>query len=231
MGERRQVAGRPQRPVLGDVRTDAGVQKRDHGLDQLRPNARETGGQRPGPEQHHSAHDLAVDGRPHPGAVAEDDGPLQHRPVIDGDGRIGEGTEPRGHSIYGGVGVVKALDDRERWLHSLASSLGHLDLLPPARHVDDLGDRERRAVDAHQPTLRGEARGRQAPIGTGQAPRARGERVERAERVEASSAAEGVGKEFLIRTRYDGNVAVARVWARMTDRRDCIDCIYICADS
>jgi hypothetical protein len=98
---------------------------------------------------------------------------------------------------------MKALDHGQRRLHSLAGSLGHLDLLAPARNVDELGDRERRAVDAHQPTLRGGGARRQARR----------------------------SQDFLIAAGYDGTVANARVWARMTDRCDCANCIYICADS
>jgi hypothetical protein len=52
---------------------------------------------------------------------------------------------------------VKALDHGQGGPHREAGGVSHLDLLPPARHVDDLGDRERRAVDAHQPTVRGGA--------------------------------------------------------------------------
>ena len=54
---------------------------------------------------------------------------------------------------------MQPLDHGQRRLHALAGGLGDLDSLAPARHVDDLGDRERRAVDAHQPTLRGAAPG------------------------------------------------------------------------
>jgi hypothetical protein len=69
VGQRREIARGAQRSVLADDGRDARVEQREDRFGDDRPRPRATHGQRAGAQQHHRAHDLALDGRPHPGGM------------------------------------------------------------------------------------------------------------------------------------------------------------------
>ena len=77
VGERRQVAARAERAVLGHDGRQAGVEQRQLLVDEQRAGARTAHRQAAGAQQEHRPHDLALDGLAHAGRVRADQGHLQ----------------------------------------------------------------------------------------------------------------------------------------------------------
>ena len=77
MGQRGEVAAATDRAVARHKGGDLGIQHRYERLGHDRPDARQTHGERSGPQEHGRAHHLAFDGRAHPGGMRTDQGQLQ----------------------------------------------------------------------------------------------------------------------------------------------------------
>ena len=119
--ERREVAARAERAVLGDDRRDAGVEQLEDRLGDLRPGARVPHGQRPRAQQHHRPHHLALDRRPHAGGVRADQRPLQLLAPLRRDRGVGQRAEPGRDAVDGLLAAgepldVAALPPSPRWL-------------------------------------------------------------------------------------------------------------------
>ena len=99
VGERGQVARRPERALLGHDRVDPGRQHLEQALDDDRPAAAVAQGQGVGPEQEHRPDDLDRERRPNSRGVAHQQVLLEPRGIGRGDEGGGQVAEAGGHAV------------------------------------------------------------------------------------------------------------------------------------
>ena len=113
MGERRQVATRTERAVLGDDGRQASVEQRHLLVDQQRPGAGAAHRQAPrARRQEHRPHDLALDRRAHARRVRPDERHLQLAGARVGDHGVGERAEPGRDAVDRAVAGDETVDER-----------------------------------------------------------------------------------------------------------------------
>ena len=120
VGERREVAGRPDAPLLRHDRMDAVRQQRQDGVDDRRPTTAVAQGQGVRPQEQHRADDLARERRADAGRVAHQQVLLELTGLGWVDVRRGEVAEPGRHAVDDGAFRDKRLDDVAGFLHPLA---------------------------------------------------------------------------------------------------------------
>ena len=150
MGERCEIATRPERTVFGHDRRDAGVEDVDHRLGDERSGTAVAERERAGPQEHHRSHDFVLDGVTHPGGVRADEGGLQRPPPVGWDRHGGERAEP-GRDAVLRLTLGEPLDDGARRGHPLDRRVGQLDRFVATGHGDDVvdGDAGSVEVDGH----------------------------------------------------------------------------------
>ena len=119
VGERREVAGGPDAPLLGHDRMDAQAQEVEQPVDEERPAAAVTEGERVGPEQEHRPDDLAREGRADAGGVAHQQVLLEPAGVGRRDRGRGQRPEPGRHAVDHGALGDERFDEVARLLHPL----------------------------------------------------------------------------------------------------------------
>ncbi len=147
VSQRREIAGGADRPLGGDDRHQVFVQHPEKELDELDADPREPERQRVRAQRHHRPDHARVERLSHPGAVRQDQVPLQLHALLGGDRDIREDAEPGRHAVYGlPLGDV-ALHDLPRAPHSSGRrGLQHRLRLPP-RDPFQLRERQARPVD------------------------------------------------------------------------------------
>ena len=136
--ERREVAARAERPVLGHDRGDPGVEQREHRLGQQRPRAGAAHRERARAQQHHRPDDLGLDRRAHPGGVRAHERALQLLAALDGDRDVGERAEAGRDAVGRLLAAGQPLDDRRARLHRAPRLGRERHGLPVAGHGDDV---------------------------------------------------------------------------------------------
>ena len=117
VGQRREVAARSERAVLGHHRVEPGREQGEHRLGHHRPRARAPHGERAGAQEHHRPHHLALDRRPHPGRVRADQRALKLLAALRRDPGAGERAEPGRHAVDRLVRARETLDHGGALLH------------------------------------------------------------------------------------------------------------------
>jgi hypothetical protein len=119
VGERGEIAAGAERAVLGDDRGDPGVEQGDDLLGDQGPGARVAHRQRPRPQQHHRADDLALDRRSHAGRMRAQQRELELLAGGDRDRRRRQRAEPGRDTVGRLAARLDPGDDRGRPLHRL----------------------------------------------------------------------------------------------------------------
>ena len=101
VGERGEIAARPERTVLRNGRRDPRVEQFDDALDDDRTHAGVPQRQRARPQQHHRPDDLVLDRRTHPGGMGAKQRALQLLAPLRRDHRRGERPEPGRDAVDG----------------------------------------------------------------------------------------------------------------------------------
>ncbi len=150
VGERCEIAARPERAVFGHDRRDAGVEDVDHRLGDERSGTAVAERERAGPQEHHRSHDFVLDGVTHAGGVRADEGGLQGPPPVGRDRHGGERAEPGGDAVLR-LTLGEALDDGAGRGHSFDRRIGELDRFATTGDGDDVvdGDAGPVEVDGH----------------------------------------------------------------------------------
>ncbi len=151
VGERSEVAARPDRPMRGHRREQVGVQQRQDRLDDQRPRPGAPHRERSRAQQHHRANDLALDRWPHAGGVRAHERALELLAAPSGDAHVGERPEARGDAVDGFLGGGEALDHGRRLVHRAATLGRQLDARAVAGDGHDLVRGEPAAAQAHRP--------------------------------------------------------------------------------
>ena len=157
--ERRQVARRAERSLLGHDGDQVAVQHLDHPLDDLGAHARVPEREHVRAEQQHRARLLARERRSDGGRVRADDPELERVGLVGFDALVRERAEPGRHAVDGLVGRDGAFDHVARGADPARRGRTELDLGAEG-HLDDVLERER----LPDPDRHG-ARLRRAPIG------------------------------------------------------------------
>ena len=147
--ERRQVAARAERAVLGHDRREAGVQQREHRLGHDGPGPRAAHRQGAGAQEQHRAHDLALDRGAHPGGVRAHQRSLELLAPLGRDGDVGERAEAGRDAVGGLLRSREPRDDLGRLRHCAPGILAEDRVHVAARHRHDVGGREPLAVHGH----------------------------------------------------------------------------------
>ena len=139
VGERREVARRPDRAAGGHVRDDAAVQALEQELDRLDPRARVALGKRVRAQQHRRADDLVGIGRADAARVAAQEAQLQLGRLLLGDRLRDEAAEPG----VDAVGVLAGaeggtLDECAGGAHLRPRLVGELGRVPLDRDGPDV---------------------------------------------------------------------------------------------
>ncbi len=150
VGERGEIAARPERAVFGHDRRDAGVEDVDHRLGDERAGTAVAEGERAGPQEHHRSHDVVLDGVAHAGGVRADERGLQRPPPVGRDRHGGERAEP-GRDAVLRFALGEAVDDGTGRCHSFDRRLGELHRFATTGDGDDVvdGDAWSVEVDGH----------------------------------------------------------------------------------
>ncbi len=111
MGERRQIAARPDRPFPGHDGQHVTGEHRHQPLDNQRPHAALAKGQGVGAKNQEGAHDGRFERRSDAGGMAAHEVQLQRRDLVGGDPAVGEMAEAGRDAVDRGVGGEGPLHD------------------------------------------------------------------------------------------------------------------------
>ncbi len=113
--QRRQVAGRAERSVLGYPWGDVVVEQVHKALGDQRAYAGPAQRQRPDPQQHHRPDHLARHRRADPGGVRADQRVLQFGPALGRDEGAGERAETGGDAVDRAAAALDVVHDGPAW--------------------------------------------------------------------------------------------------------------------
>jgi hypothetical protein len=159
VGQRREVARGAERAVLAHHRGDAGVEQREDRLGDDRPRARVAHRQGACAQQHHRAHDLALDRRAHPGRVRAHERALQLLAPAGGDDDVGQRAEPGRDAVRRLGRVEQPVDDPGAGRHDLPRGIRQRHPRARASDRDDILGLDRGPRQLHGVAHRGAAYG------------------------------------------------------------------------
>ena len=150
VGQRRQVPGGAERPVLRHPRHEIVIEQAEQPFGHLGAHPGATHRQRPGPQQQHRPHHLAGHRRPHPGGVRAQQGVLELRPSLGRHHGGGQRPEAGGDAVDRPLLPLDRLDHRPAVPHRRHRLRGQPHLGPVAGHGHHIGRRQPAGSQDHR---------------------------------------------------------------------------------